>query len=180
MVGAMRYKKHLTRWIQEAEAVLRSHKFPTSWDKLKDVQGENNLIQNAILVISNKHYMQQELESGHCEKALNRFFNISLAYEEMNYHRNVIELEDKPIINAEIYDHMSKGIRYKKRVKKGGTKAGESRRKEVEPQHQQIVKTAKKFLAEDKKRWGLAGKIQKVHPDYTTRQINNILKEKNI
>ena len=106
------YEKAVNRFEREAKSVLKSNGLPTSALKLKEkaCQARDRLVLNAMIVVLGAHYLKKEIENNRIHQALNRFFSICDAYEQMEIYLNAESFDKKnPIISSDYIKSLSEG-----------------------------------------------------------------------
>ncbi len=120
----MTAQQKVERCVKEAAAVLKNAGLPSTPEELlsKSVNPKDRLVLNAILIITNAHYMRQETEKNRTDRALNRLHSVFSAYDEFFILKNVAGYKNGVLLTNEVIRDTQIGINSRNIIKEAREK----------------------------------------------------------
>lgn len=111
-----RWTKKLERIAAEASSVLADYGLPNKYEELVKQASDSGdrLVLNAKLIVYGIHWLNEEVERGNINKALDRLLSIFEAYDEFWLLRNVPEHDRKLVETQSHVNDIRRGIKIHK------------------------------------------------------------------
>jgi len=138
-----KWEQAAQNWVDQARYILTDNDQPTDYATLSKLNTLPNdrLVYLAIQVVFAHHFLVEELSKQRVNHALDRFYTMVTACEEMEFLRNVPDLENKVIITPRFYKDQSKGIK----STRGSYKGVDTSKREANRTSEQIKLEIKKL-----------------------------------